>query len=120
MDARRETFHKQTTFNHHQGAFMLKTLPKLVNLLVALTIGFAVALAQSGPTGSLSGVAQDPSGAAIAGVKVTAVHTETGLSRSVTTNSEGAWSLPVLPVGKYRVTVEATGFKKLVADIDIE
>ncbi len=99
---------------------MLKTLPKLVNLLIALSLGFAAVFAQSGPTGSLSGLVQDPSGASVAGAKVSAVHSETGLSRSATTNSDGRWNLPVLPIGKYKVTVEATGFKKAVADIDVE
>ncbi len=88
--------------------------------MFALLLGFGAAFAQSGPTGSLSGVAQDPSGASIAGAKVTAVHSETGLSRSATTNSEGQWSLPVLPVGKYKVTIESTGFKKAIADIAVE
>ena len=104
---------------------MLKRLSGLVTrltgLLFALMLGFgAAAFAQSGPTGSLSGVAQDPSGASIAGAKVTAVHSETGLSRNATTNSEGQWTLSVLPVGKYKVTIEANGFKKAVADIDVE
>ena len=104
---------------------MLKRLSGLVtrltSLLPALLLSFGVAaFAQSGPTGSLSGVAQDPSGASIAGAKVTAVHSETGLSRSATTNSEGQWTLSVLPVGKYKVTIEANGFKKAVADINVE
>jgi hypothetical protein len=94
---------------------------RLTSLLPALLLSFGVAaFAQSGPTGSLSGVAQDPSGASINGAKITAVHTETGLSRSATTNSDGQWILPVLPVGKYKVTVEATGFSKAVAEIDVE
>jgi hypothetical protein len=76
--------------------------------------------AQSGPAGSLSGDVRDPSGASVSGARVTAVHSETGLSRSATTDSEGHWSLPVLPVGKYKVTIEATGFKKAVADIAVE
>ncbi|MGH9752731.1 MAG: carboxypeptidase-like regulatory domain-containing protein, partial [Blastocatellia bacterium] len=104
---------------------MLKRSPRLVNrltgLLFALLLGFGgAAFAQSGPTGSLSGAAQDPSGASIAGAKVTAAHSETGLSRGVTTNSDGLWSLPVLPVGAYKVTIEATGFKKAVAEIAVE
>ncbi|HEY8460747.1 MAG TPA: carboxypeptidase-like regulatory domain-containing protein [Blastocatellia bacterium] len=102
----------------------MKGLPGLVTrltgLLFALLFGFGGALAQSGPTGSLSGEVRDPSGASISGAKVTATHIETGLSRVATTNSEGRWSLPVLPVGNYKVTVEATGFKKPVADIAVE
>jgi Carboxypeptidase regulatory-like domain len=104
---------------------MLKRLPGLVNrltgLLFALLLGFgAAALAQSGPTGSLSGVAHDPTGASVSGVKITAVHAETKLSRSATGDAEGRWNLAVLPVGNYKVMIEATGFKKIVADVAVE
>ncbi|MGH9934623.1 MAG: carboxypeptidase-like regulatory domain-containing protein, partial [Blastocatellia bacterium] len=91
-------------------------------LLLVLTVGVltTAAFAQSGPTGSLSGVIQDPSGASVAGAKVTAVHAETAVSRSATAGAEGRWNLAVLPVGNYKVTVEATGFKKAVANAAVE
>ena len=92
----------------------------LLGIAFALTFSAPAARAQSGPTGSLSGVAQDPSGASVAGAKVTAVHSETGLSRNTTTNSDGFWNLAVLPVGTYKVTIEANGFKKVTADIAVE
>ncbi|HKQ74836.1 MAG TPA: carboxypeptidase-like regulatory domain-containing protein [Blastocatellia bacterium] len=106
---------------------MLKRLPGLVNrltgFLVALSLvsGFGGgAFAQSGPTGSLSGTVHDPTGASVSGAKITAVHTETRLSRTATADAEGRWNLAVLPVGAYKVTVEATGFKKAVADLAVE
>lgn len=80
----------------------------------------APAFAQSGPTGSLSGVIQDPSGAAMSGAKVTATNQATGQSRTATTDAEGRWNLAVLPVGNYKLTIEAEGFKKAVAAINIE
>ena len=104
---------------------MLKGLSGLVtrltSLLPALLLSFGVAaFAQSGPTGSLSGEAHDPTGASVSGAKVTAVHAETKLSRSATADAEGRWNLAVLPVGNYKVTIEANGFKKAVADIAVE
>ncbi|HYG08830.1 MAG TPA: carboxypeptidase regulatory-like domain-containing protein, partial [Pyrinomonadaceae bacterium] len=70
--------------------------------------------AQSGPTGSLSGVVQDASGALLPGVTVNVRNTGTGQARVATTNEEGHWTVPVLPVGAYEVTLEMTGFKRLV------
>src|SRR5262245_12509041 len=106
---------------------MLKRLPGLVNRLIGLLVALSLAsgigggaFAQSGPTGSLSGVVQDPSGASVSGAKITDVHEETGLSRKATADAEGRWSLTVLPTGNYKVTVEATGFKKAVANAAVE
>jgi hypothetical protein len=88
--------------------------------LLAISLLVTAAFAQSGPTGTLSGVVQDPSGAAVAGAKVTAIQVETGLSRTATADAEGRWNLPMLPVGNYKVTVEAAGFKKAVANAAVE
>lgn len=78
-------------------------------LLTALGIA---ALAQSSPTGSLSGVIKDPSGSAVTGAKVTVTGADTGLNRTASADSEGRWTIPVLPVGVYKVTFEAAGFKR--------
>jgi hypothetical protein len=72
--------------------------------------------AQSGPTGSLNGAVQDPNGAVLSGVTVTVTQVETKLTRNATTDGQGRWTVPVLPVGLYRVTFEHTGFKKMVME----
>jgi Carboxypeptidase regulatory-like domain len=83
-------------------------------LLLVLGIGFLSSnvLAQSSPTGSLSGLVLDQGGAAVLGAKVTATNAETGLTRNATADAEGRWTLTVLPVGRYKITIEAQGFKK--------
>jgi hypothetical protein len=83
-------------------------------LLLVLGIGFlsSNALAQSSPTGSLSGTVVDQGGAAVLGAKITATNAETGLTRNATADAEGRWTLNVLPVGSYKITIEAQGFKK--------
>ncbi len=106
---------------------MLKRLTGPLNHLIGFIIALSLAsgfggsvFAQSGPTGSLSGVVQDPTGATVSGAKITAVHVETGLSRKATADSEGRWSLTVLPTGNYKVSVEANGFKKAIANASVE
>lgn len=66
--------------------------------------------------GSIRGTVLDPSGAVVSSAKVTAVHLETGLGRSVITDSQGAFLLVELPVGHYRITAEAKGFQKYVQE----
>lgn len=79
------------------------------------------ALAQSGATGTLSGIVQDPNGAHIPGVCVTVRNVGTGASRTVTTNTDVRWTLPGLSVGTYQVAYELSGFKRLVRDgIEVE
>jgi Carboxypeptidase regulatory-like domain len=83
-----------------------------VLLVMGVSILPSTVAAQSGPSGSLTGKIEDPGNAAVSGAKVTATNTGTGLSRTTTANAEGLWSLQVLPVGTYKVTIEAQGFKK--------
>jgi hypothetical protein len=68
----------------------------------------AVAVAQV--TGSVA----DSSGAAIAGAQVTMTETDKQLSRSTTTDANGSYVLPNLPVGPYSLEVKANGFKDYV------
>jgi hypothetical protein len=78
-------------------------------------------MAQSGTTGSLSGVVQDPNGAVLPGVQVTIRSTGTGLTRTSTTNDEGRWAFPALPVGAYELTYEVTNFKTLKrSNVEVE
>lgn len=63
------------------------------------------------PTGTIAGNVSDPSGAAVAGAKVTATNLNTGLTRDTTTGANGAYIFPLLPVGFYSIAVEAAGFR---------
>ncbi len=65
---------------------------------------------------SIRGTVTDESGGAVNGAKVTAINADTGLQRTAATNSQGAYLLVELPVGRYRVEAEAQGFKKYVQE----
>ena len=60
--------------------------------------------------GTILGTVTDPNGAVVAGAKVTAKNTSTGLERSTTTDEAGNYTIPELPIGPYEVRVEQTGF----------
>ncbi len=68
-------------------------------------------LAQGETTSGIVGVVLDPSGAAIAGAKVTAISTDNGLTRSGATDDAGRFSFPQLKPGVYSVKVGAEAFE---------
>src|SRR6266850_7930186 len=65
-------------------------------------------------TAQLSGRITDESGAVLPGVTVTATQTDTGLTRSVTTDEKGSYVMPNLPTGPYRLEAALQGFRTYV------
>ena len=63
-------------------------------------------------SGNIQGSVTDPSGAVVAGAKVTGRNLDTGVTASGVTTNAGLYSLPDLPPGRYAVTVEAANLKK--------
>ncbi len=85
-----------------------------VTLLACLfMLGANVAFAQR-VTGTLRGQVLDPAGSSVANARVTATNEDTGVSVTMTTTSAGTYIFPSVLPGKYTVTVETSGFKKLV------
>src|SRR5438067_1699251 len=68
---------------------------------------------------SISGVVADMTGAVIAGATVKVQNVETGATRAMVTDAAGRYDTSLLPVGKYAVTAEQTGFRKSQADITL-
>src|SRR5882762_63304 len=65
---------------------------------------------------SLQGTVLDPKGGAVPGAKVTVTNQNTGTSRETVASAEGFYRVTELPPGKYTVTVEAAGFKKVTSN----
>ncbi len=81
---------------------------------VALTLGMLVpASPAQSTTGRILGNVTDPSGASLAGATVVVTDTQRGTSRTVTTDSAGAYGVPDLVPGAYKIRVEAKGFKSV-------
>ncbi|MGH9663809.1 MAG: carboxypeptidase regulatory-like domain-containing protein, partial [Bryobacteraceae bacterium] len=68
--------------------------------------------AQSTNNQQISGVVQDATGSVVPNVTVTVVNMQTNLTRTAPTNESGNYVVANLPIGSYRVSVEAKGFKK--------
>src|SRR5579871_4679045 len=82
----------------------------LKNLLLFLCAGSL--LAQSAGTGTLVGTITDTSGAVVSNAKITLVNSETAFVSNTVATAEGAYTIPYLAPGSYRLTVEAPGFKR--------
>src|SRR5580704_13420318 len=81
-------------------------------LVCAMSVG--VTWAQSQAFSQIQGTVQDASGAPVPGAQVKATQTDTGVSRVVTTENDGAYVLPNLPIGPYRLEVTKAGFSTYV------
>src|SRR4030095_14795353 len=92
-----------------------------VLLVLCLCSAAVPAMAQSqASTGQIAGMVSDSQGAAIAKATVTAKNTQTGLSRSATSNDDGLYAIILLPPGMYNVTAEASGFASTnVKDVEV-
>src|SRR5436190_19555248 len=82
-----------------------------VILLAAAALAVpAVCLAQS-ERGSITGVVQDTSKAAIPGVSVKVINTSTNATTDVVSSESGDYSAANLPPGSYRIEASLTGFR---------
>ncbi len=90
----------------------LNGIIKLTVLLLSLGAFFISGVQAQSENGgaSLEGTVRDQNGALVQGATVVVKNTETNLTRTVTTDSNGAFSVNVLSVGSYEVTTKAAGF----------
>ncbi len=82
----------------------------LTGLCLSVLLSCGALLAQD-VTGTIVGTVTDPSGAPIGGATATVTNIATQVQKTATTDSSGNYVAALLPVGTYKVTVEAKGFK---------
>ena len=79
--------------------------------VLAVLLVFAIPAFAQVPVGSIRGSVKDSSGAIVPGANVTIRNTDTAQTRTVVSGEDGEYLAPSLPVGRYDVTVEHSGFK---------
>jgi len=67
-----------------------------------------------GQTSQINGVIRDSTGLVIPGAAIKATQTATGVVRTASSGTDGAYVLPNLPIGPYLVEVTKSGFGKAV------
>ncbi len=65
---------------------------------------------------TISGRVSDASGAAVAGAQVSVTNLETGAINRAVSSESGDYVVPALGPGRYRLEIEANGFKKAIRD----
>jgi outer membrane receptor protein involved in Fe transport len=78
-----------------------------------------MAHAQSQTTGALSGTVADSSGAVVPGATVVVIDTATSAKFTVTTNSEGHYTVGLLKPGVYKVTATASSLKSDTTQVSV-
>jgi hypothetical protein len=80
-------------------------------LLLCLHPVSLFAQASAGAGAQIIGSVSDPTGAVVSGAQVKATQTDTGLTRTAVTGTDGTYVLPNLMVGPYELQVVCPGFK---------
>ena len=88
---------------------MRTLLRQWIFALLVILLGITPLLAQT-VTGTMNGTVTDASGSSLPGVTVTIRNAETGLQRVAITDNAGFFNAPFLPIGRYNVQAELSGF----------
>lgn len=80
--------------------------------LIVVLLGFTASFAQTN-TGQIRGVVRDSSSAVIPGCTVSLANTANNIKYDRVTDISGQFLFPSLPVGEYRLTASANGFRQL-------
>ncbi len=96
---------------HRAGTILLALL-----FLTFFTVG---AWTQSIVSGEINGTVTDPSGAVVPGASVTLKSNDTGATQTATTNGTGAYRFPFLKPGSYTVSINQSGFQKVVQTVQV-
>jgi len=86
----------------------------VTGFVFAFLIGYFSALWAQTATGRIVGTLTDQTGAIIPGATITATNMDTMVTYTALTNEQGAYQIPLLPIGMYTVTGEQPGFQKAV------
>src|SRR5688572_28066052 len=86
-----------------------------IRVWAALCLCMAIATSAGAQVGGgqITGIVTDAAGAAVPGATVVAVHAGTGAARRTISTEAGAYTLPGLAPGTYRVDVDLDGFRRL-------
>ena len=89
----------------------MKTI-RFVPVNVVLLVLALVIPAQAQISGLVVGTVKDNSNAVIPGATVTLTNKATNVSQTTVTSETGDFRFPIVPVGPYKISAEATGFQK--------
>ena len=100
---------------------MRRALPsRLCCGVLASLLLFAVSSLAQKITGDIEGNVTDSSGAVVPGVTITVQNAAIGLTRTATTSNSGNYRVTDLPIGTYKISATAPGFKTVASSADVK
>src|ERR1051326_1889160 len=97
----------------------MKSTLRLSLFAAAFLLAVATMVGQA-PTGTISGVVMDESGAVIPNAEVVITNKATGAARTIQTGTDGTYTAPSLLAGQYEVRVNVSGFRTTVRDAEVQ
>ena len=88
-----------------------RSIPLAVFTLLLMLAGLTASVRAQAVYGSIIGTVSDPQGAAVAGATVSVTDLTKNQTTTVRTNEEGNYTVTHLIPGRYRVKIEAQGYK---------
>ncbi len=79
-------------------------------VLIAILLAASAFAQTQAINGSIRGRISDAAGAAVPAARITVLNDATGFNRSLTTDDDGYFVVPNLPLGSYSVTIQKEGF----------
>ena len=92
------------------GVKLMKT-GSVYTLLTFLLLTFAASLHAQSASGTFLGIVKDSSGAVVPNAVITILNDETGFRRELATTTAGEYEAPYIPLGSYKISAKAPGFK---------
>ena len=83
---------------------------RILTVLAAALLGGVTLWAQASQVSQIAGTVQDASGSVIPEAQITVTSTDTGIARTAQSGADGAYIVPNLPPGPYRLEVTKMGF----------
>src|SRR5277367_2229940 len=94
----------------------MRTISRVLVLSFLLAALSAFTLNAQTFRGTLLGTVTDATGAVIPGAAISVKNMDTGIERTTESNSDGAFTIPELPIGRYSLAVTVTGFNPYQAE----
>jgi hypothetical protein len=99
---------------------LLDARSRCLGILALISAVMAVPLAAQTGLGVVRGTVQDASKAVVPKAKAVLTGTATGVERATVTNSDGIYDFESIPVGSYKLAIEAVGFKKWEGTLTVQ
>ena len=111
IDLNASSVHRSKTANWNEGS-LKRALIAILAVGLVLVCGSLQSHAQLS-TATMFGTVTDSTGAVVPNSTITLVQTDTNFTRVAVSKADGSFREEFLPVGPYKVSVKATGFKTL-------